>query len=86
MASRWLLGVSCWVVLAGCTMPPATKPLPMVTKPPLVAAPAMPAARNPLCTADLVIQFSATMDTQDTIAAIQRHNTAWQTFCGGGVR
>lgn len=38
-------------------------------------------AKNPLCETDMAIDFSASMDTPETIADIRRHNAAFASVC-----
>lgn len=38
-------------------------------------------AGGPLCVTDGPISFSAMADSQETIAAVRRHNAAWRVVC-----
>jgi hypothetical protein len=39
--------------------------------------------RDPLCSADAIIAFSALSDSPETIAQVRRHNAAWRAICSG---
>lgn len=41
------------------------------------------ATENPLCHTDMAIDFSASMDTPETVSQIRRHNAAWESVCNG---